>query len=68
MIRKGAFRDYSDIDIAVEGVTEARLFFELLGEAQVMTPFALDIVQMEKIAQEYADDIRRHGRLVYERK
>lgn len=67
VIREGAFREYSDIDIAVEGVTDAGRFFALLGEAQAMTMFSLDIVQMEKIAREYADDIRRHGRLVYER-
>ena len=67
LIGPGFFADYSDIDIAVEGVTDAQLFFAMLGDAQSMTKFPLDIVQMEKIAAEYADDIRRHGRLVYER-
>ncbi len=39
----------------------------MLGEAQSMTPFSLDLVQMEKIAPEYAEDIRHHGKVVYER-
>jgi hypothetical protein len=39
----------------------------LLGEAQDMTRFPLDIVQLEKIAPEHAEDIRQHGKLIYER-
>ncbi len=54
------------IDIAIEGVTDAERFFALLGEAQSLSCFPLDIVQMEKIAPEYADDIRRHGKIAYE--
>jgi len=67
LLRPGAFRAYSDIDIAVEGVTDPEQFFALLGQAQAMTRMPVDIVQMEKIAPEYAEDIRRSGRLVYER-
>lgn len=68
LLRPGAFRTYSDIDIAVEGIADPERFFALLGQAQAATRFPLDIVQMEKIAPEYADDIRRNGRLVYEHK
>jgi len=66
LLRPGDFKPYSDIDIAIEGVTDAERFFALLGEAQAISRFPLDIVQMEKIAPEYADDIRRHGKIVYE--
>ena len=66
LLRPGDFKRYSDIDIAIEGVTDAERFFALLGEAQAMSRFPLDIVQLEKIAPEYADDIRRHGKIVYE--
>jgi len=67
LLRPGAFKPYSDIDIAIEGVTDAERFFALLGDAQDLTRFPLDIVQLEKIAPEYAADIRQHGKLVYER-
>jgi len=36
-------------------------------DAQALRRFPLDIVQLEKIAPEYADDIRQHGKMVYER-
>lgn len=67
LLRPNAVRDYSDIDIAMEGVTDPKHFFELLGKAAAMTTFPLDIVQLEKIAPEHAADIRRKGKLVYER-
>ncbi len=67
VLKPDGFRAYSDLDIAVEGVTDAESFFRMLGEAQAMTSFDLDLVQMEKIAPEYAEDIRRHGKVVYER-
>lgn len=68
VLRPGEFREYSDIDIAVEGVTDARTFFRMLGDAQAMTQFPLDLVQIEKIAPEYAEEIRQHGKIVYERR
>lgn len=61
------FDGRSDIDIAIEGVTDAESFFRLLGEAMDMTGFPLDIVQMEKIEPEFADIIRLKGKVVYER-
>lgn len=67
LLRPGGFKPYSDIDIAIEGVTDAERFFALLGEAQALSRFPLDIVQLEKIVPEYADDIRQHGKMVYER-
>lgn len=67
LLRPGGFKSYSDIDVAVEGICDAERFFALLGQAQEMTEFPVDIVQMEKIAPEYAEDIRMQGKLVYER-
>ena len=68
VLRPGEFREYSDIDIAVEGVTDARAFFRMLGDAQAMTRFPVDLVQIEKIEPEYAEEIRQHGEIVYERR
>lgn len=66
LLRPGDFRDYSDIDIAVEGVTDAETFFRLMGDVQKMTAFPVDLVQLETIASPYAEDIRRKGKKVYE--
>jgi len=67
VIRSGGFRDYSDIDIAVEGVLDPQAFFGMLGDAQMMTRFSLDLVQIEKITPAHAEDIRQRGKVVYER-
>ena len=61
------FRKGSDIDFAVEGVPDAPTWFRLLGDAMDLTDFPLDIVQLEKIAPEFADIIRMKGKVVYER-
>ena len=61
------FREYSDIDIAVEGVLSSDLFFKILAEAERLTSFPVDIVQLEKIEPEFSAEIRASGRLVYER-
>ncbi len=61
------FREYSDIDLAVEGISSPQAYFDMVDAAQSLTRFPVDIVQMEKIEPEFADDIRQHGRLVYER-
>ena len=61
------FRDYSDVDIAVEGVTDAERFFSLLSEADEMTRFPLDVVQLEHVEPEYRQLILDKGEVVYER-
>jgi predicted nucleotidyltransferase len=67
LIDGGHFTELSDIDIAVEGIGDPQTFFELLGTAEKITRFDLDIVQMEHLHPAYADGIRRRGRIVYER-
>ena len=67
VLRPGGFQEYSDVDIAVEGVSDAAVFFRMLEDAQAMTRMSLDLVQLEKIEPEYAEEIRQHGRVVYER-
>ena len=61
------FDERSDIDIALEGVTDAAAFFALLADAENLTTFSLDIVQLETIHQEFAKSIRARGRVVYQR-
>jgi predicted nucleotidyltransferase len=61
------FDENSDIDFAVEGITDAETFFRLLGDAMKLTQYPIDIVQIEKIEVEFADAIRQSGKIVYER-
>ena len=68
VLRPERFRDYSDIDIAVEGVLDAETFFHMLGAAQAMTEFDLHLVQIEKTVPEYAEEIREYGKVAYERR
>ncbi len=37
------FTERSDIDIALEGITEAATFFAILAEAERLTRFPMDI-------------------------
>ncbi len=66
LLHPDQFDESSDIDIAVEGITEADRYFALLGDAMSMTRFKLDIVQLEKIEPEFAELIRLKGKVVYE--
>lgn len=67
ILRPEQFRDYSDIDIAVEGITDAEQFFAMYGDAEAMTRFPLDLVQLEKIEPEYRRLIETRGQVVYRR-
>jgi len=67
LLTKDGFRDYSDIDIAVEGITSISVLSELEGKAYRLTEFPLDLVALEKVHPRHAESIRRKGRLVYER-
>jgi len=66
LLTPGLFREYSDIDIAVEGVRDAGVFFKILAEAEQLATFPVDIVQLETIEPEFANQIRAEGKLVYE--
>jgi predicted nucleotidyltransferase len=61
------FSEMSDIDIALEGITDPATLSALRGAAEKLTKFPLDIVAIEHVHPAYADYIRRHGKIVYER-
>ncbi len=67
LVRGDHFSERSDIDIAVEGLDRPEAVFRILEDAENMTDFPVDIVELEKIAPEYAEGIRRRGVLRYER-
>lgn len=67
LVHGRGFSEVSDIDIAVEGVTEPARFFAMFGDAERLATLPLDLVQVEKIEPLQAESIRRKGRLVYDR-
>jgi len=67
LLDKKMFTDYSDIDIALEGIGSVEDMIELERIAESMTEFPLDIVELGKIPAAYADTIRSKGMLAYER-
>lgn len=67
LLDRKMFTDYSDIDIALEGMKSIEDLIELERLAEGMTEFPLDILELEKVPSVYADSIRSKGVLVYER-
>ncbi len=61
------FSEISDIDIGVEGLSGPEQYFAMLGDAMRMTRFPIDLLELDKLSKETADQIRRRSRLVYER-
>jgi predicted nucleotidyltransferase len=68
LLDESRFSEISDIDIAVEGVRDAATLFAMLGEAENMTSFPVDLVDLDKVDPLHARSIREKGRLAYERK
>ena len=67
LVEKGRFSPLSDIDIAVEGITDPAAFSALLVEAAEMSRFEVDIVLLEHAHADYAGYIRRRGVIAHER-
>ena len=67
LLDRSRFRRYSDVDIAVEGVTDSRTWESLERTVWDLCEFPLDLVQLERVEPEYAEIIRMKGALVYER-
>ncbi|MFW5643112.1 MAG: hypothetical protein ACOCYQ_03710 [Alkalispirochaeta sp.] len=51
----------------LKGSSTGRLFFTLLADAEKMTDFPLDIVQLERIEPEFRELLLQKGRIIYER-
>jgi predicted nucleotidyltransferase len=61
------YSEMSDIDIALEGITDPAELSAIRSAAERLTRFPLDMVAIEHVHPVYADHIRRRGRVVYER-
>ena len=68
LLNRGAFSEISDIDIAVAGLKSAESFFSLCHDAEELTDFPLDVVEIERIEPEFKELIIEYGKKVYERR
>ena len=66
VVHKERFREYSDIDIAVEGLKRVDDIFKIARKADDLTTFPVHLVELEKIEPQYAELIRHKGVKVYE--
>ena len=60
------FQEISDIDIAVEGLTDPMAGLHALDDACQLTRFPVDLVELERIHPAHAETIRKQGKLIYE--
>lgn len=67
LLKPERFSEISDIDIALEGLDSAEACFAILKDADGMTDFPLDIVEMERIHPLHAENIRNKGKLIHEK-
>ena len=67
LLTPSCFREWSDIDFAVEGLKDPLAGLRAADEAGRMTDFTVDLVEMERIHSRHAESIRKQGKLVYER-
>ena len=67
LVRTERFCEISDIDIAIEGLSQQEDLSALRNDVESMTELVLDIVMMENLERGRADLIRRFGRVTWER-
>ena len=67
LTRPDRFREWSDIDIALEGLQDPLAGLHAMDDAEEMTSFPVDLAELERIDPAHAETIRSRGRLVYER-
>ena len=58
------FSEASDIDLAVAGV-DSVVFLQLLGDAEALTDFLLDILRWEEVSPAFQKTILMKGKVVY---
>ncbi len=66
LLTPARFREWSDIDIALEGLEGPLTGLKAADEAQRLTDFPVDLVELERIHPLHAQSIREHGRIIYE--
>jgi predicted nucleotidyltransferase len=67
LLDESKFREYSDIDIAIEGINDPETFFNIYADAEKLTSLPLDLLDIDKVATEFSQIIKSKGIIVYER-
>lgn len=67
LLHREQFTEWSDVDVALEGLGSAERLFAAYAAASNLTRFPLDLVEMEHIEPEFAHLIRLKGVVVYDR-
>lgn len=67
LLRPGGVREWSDIDIALEGLADPLAGLRAADDASALTEFPVDIVELDRIDPRHAETILREGKVVYER-
>ncbi|MBE0655792.1 MAG: nucleotidyltransferase domain-containing protein [Bacteroidales bacterium] len=67
LLDRTKFSEISDIDIAVEGITDAQQYFDLLKKAEELSQFPLDIVQLESIHPLHKEMILSRGKIIFKK-
>jgi predicted nucleotidyltransferase len=67
LLEPNGFREWSDLDFAVEGLGGPLDGLRAADEASNLTQFPVDLVDLERIHPLHAESIRANGRLIHER-
>lgn len=67
VLRPERFTEISDIDVAVEGITDPEVWSRMEREVERMVTIPLDLVPFDRIHPEHQNQIRARGKIVYER-
>jgi uncharacterized protein len=66
ILEEGKFKEDSDIDLAVEGLSKST-YFEALARLIMRSPFAIDLKPVEEVSDLLKKRIMR-GRILYEKR
>lgn len=68
LLNEALYWEHSDIDIGVEGIINAAEHAAMQADAEELTRYPVDLVNLDRIDAWFAGSIRTNGRLVYERR
>ena len=67
VLRPERFTEISDIDIAMEGVTDPETWSRLETDVLAIVSFPLHLIPFEQVIPPHQQDILSRGKVVYER-
>ena len=67
VLRQERFTEISDIDIAVEGITDPETWSHLETDVLAIVSFPLHLIPFEQVIPVHQQDILSRGNVIYER-